>query len=337
MKLIIGLIVLASILIIVILSCFIFPRKARKWFLWVFKYFFKRFCIRFICNTPARDMEKIIDRFKENVPDQNYFLASLKEQFHIRRVLDVLNASVSEFQFSIMPSGSLREGFGKLQPSTSALASDFDMMLIPEDCFVELSEDLRLTLGESTSTKRNSGAIFEAIRPSGTDEAFCWLKLREDLPIRHQHWERFVVYKKLNEENNKVLSNDQVRYELKNALVKAKTDLEYYDNVLDILKHGEQEYSYSSNIEINGPAVTIKIQKKEALPCETCTSGFFNCLRFACMASNCLCCCGCCFPLRNAAEEREMYSFYSDFTLAICCRDWPIDSKGEVFNFVLFP
>ena len=37
-----------------------------------------------------------------------------------------------DFFFTYLPTGSLREGFGKMLPSTSILATDHDIMLVPD-------------------------------------------------------------------------------------------------------------------------------------------------------------------------------------------------------------
>lgn len=47
-------------------------------------------------------------------------------------ILESLYKSFPEFFFTYLPTGSLREGFGKLIPSTSVLATDYDIMLVPD-------------------------------------------------------------------------------------------------------------------------------------------------------------------------------------------------------------
>ncbi|XP_057306175.1 uncharacterized protein LOC130644544 [Hydractinia symbiolongicarpus] len=300
------------------------PRKARRWMVKSFKILFEAFCFRLKCNKVTTDMEDIIDRFSAYIPETKRFFKTLEEEYHFRRVLDILNASISEFQFSIMPAGSLREGFGKLQPSTSALASDYDMMLIPEDCFAQFSQGLKLVPSNNTS---DTDTIFEAIRPPGTEEAFCWLKLKDDLSPRHEHWKRFTVYKKVNGEDVLVLSNDKVRFELKKQLITAKRDLGYMDALAEELTTGERrENKYVPNIEVNGPAVTIKIKKVEEPRWNNYSTKCFSALHTCTYLCNCCCCCGCFFPLRETGEGRELYSFYSDFTLSLPCKEWPVDA-----------
>ena len=46
--------------------------------------------------------------------------------------METLCKTMPQFFFSFLLTGSLREGLGKPLPSTSALASDFDIMLIPD-------------------------------------------------------------------------------------------------------------------------------------------------------------------------------------------------------------
>ena len=47
-------------------------------------------------------------------------------------VLETLSIKLPEYFFTFLPTGSLREGFGKKIPSSSVLATDYDMMLIPD-------------------------------------------------------------------------------------------------------------------------------------------------------------------------------------------------------------
>ena len=47
-------------------------------------------------------------------------------------ILNALHGVYPEFFFTYLPTGSLREGFGKLIPSRSVLATDYDIMLVPD-------------------------------------------------------------------------------------------------------------------------------------------------------------------------------------------------------------
>ena len=47
-------------------------------------------------------------------------------------ILETLYTSYPDFFFTYIPTGSLREGFGKTLPSTSVLATDHDIMLVPD-------------------------------------------------------------------------------------------------------------------------------------------------------------------------------------------------------------
>lgn len=58
-----------------------------------------------------------------------------KNRFMIS-ILDGLYKTFPEFFFTYLPTGSLREGFGKLVPSTSILATDYDIMLVPDSVTV---------------------------------------------------------------------------------------------------------------------------------------------------------------------------------------------------------
>ena len=47
-------------------------------------------------------------------------------------IMEELHAKLPDFFFTFFPSGSLRERYAKLLPSTSILASDYDVMLVPD-------------------------------------------------------------------------------------------------------------------------------------------------------------------------------------------------------------
>ena len=45
---------------------------------------------------------------------------------------DFFNEQNANFFFKILPSGSLRKGYGKPLPSTSILGTDYDLTLVPD-------------------------------------------------------------------------------------------------------------------------------------------------------------------------------------------------------------
>ena len=47
-------------------------------------------------------------------------------------IMEELHTKLPDFFFTFFPSGSLREGYVKMLPSTSIVASDYDIMLVPD-------------------------------------------------------------------------------------------------------------------------------------------------------------------------------------------------------------
>ena len=62
----------------------------------------------------------------------------LKSNQFMVSILETLYTSYPDFFFSYIPVGSLREGFGKLLPSTSVLATDHDIMLVPDGVTISM-------------------------------------------------------------------------------------------------------------------------------------------------------------------------------------------------------
>jgi len=60
----------------------------------------------------------------------------LKSNQFLISILETLYLAHPDFFFTYLPTGSLREGFGKLLPSTSVLASDHDIMLVPDGVII---------------------------------------------------------------------------------------------------------------------------------------------------------------------------------------------------------
>ena len=47
-------------------------------------------------------------------------------------IMEELHTKLPDFFFTFFPSESLREGYAKMLPSTSIVASDYDIMLVPD-------------------------------------------------------------------------------------------------------------------------------------------------------------------------------------------------------------
>ena len=84
-----------------------------------------------------------ISRYAEKEPIKfDDLIKRLKENKFLDLVLHLLNGQNANFFFKVLPSGSLRERYGKLLPSTSILGTDYDLMLIPDG--IEVAEGLQL-------------------------------------------------------------------------------------------------------------------------------------------------------------------------------------------------
>ena len=105
-------------------------------------------------------------------------LDSIEKNKYLSFLIEYLSQNEPKFYFRILPSGSIREGFGYPLPSTSVLASDYDLMLVPDGIFV---------YDEFTEREGRFPASFTAVddpnqnpeRPKG----FLWLKLENTIEI----------------------------------------------------------------------------------------------------------------------------------------------------------
>ena len=105
-------------------------------------------------------------------------LESIEKNKYLSFLIEYLSQREPKFYFRILPSGSIREGFGYPLPSTSVLASDYDLMLVPDGIFV---------YDQYTEREGQFPASFTAVddpnqnpeRPKG----FLWLKLESTIEI----------------------------------------------------------------------------------------------------------------------------------------------------------
>ena len=108
----------------------------------------------------------------------NDLIESIMKNKYLSFLVEHLNRMEPKFYFRILPSGSIREGFGYALPSTSVLASDYDLMLVPDGIFV---------YDEFTEREGRFPPSFTAVddpnqnpeRPKG----FLWLKLENTIKI----------------------------------------------------------------------------------------------------------------------------------------------------------
>lgn len=84
-----------------------------------------------------------------------------------------LNESLPKFYFKVLPSGSVREGFGKPFPSTSILATDYDLMLVPDGIYVYDDEK------KANRFPAAFVAVNDLEQNPSTPTGFLWLRLKE--------------------------------------------------------------------------------------------------------------------------------------------------------------
>ena len=151
------------------------PEEGFSWYL----HSYLACCIQWGCcvlnltkDIPIRDaINRYVEGPKKTWPD---LLQSIENNKYLSYLIEYLSQSEPKFYFRILPSGSIREGFGYPLPSTSVLASDYDLMLVPDGIFV---------YDEFTEREGRFPASFTAIddpnqnpeRPKG----FLWLKLEK--------------------------------------------------------------------------------------------------------------------------------------------------------------
>ena len=129
-------------------------------------------------------LKTTILRYWENSPlsrEQN--LQNTPANPYISRILLHLANQLPEFLFSILPTGSLRDGFGKLQPSTAILATDYDLMLIPDGITVG-SRD------EKEATNQRTSPTFITTKNEMIPTGFIWLSLDYK---KLKHWKKLTI------------------------------------------------------------------------------------------------------------------------------------------------
>lgn len=74
----------------IIIMALLFPRKIRRWSMNVLTCCFKSCPIRLSCRRGDYDIETMIDRFQEDLPDQNYFIKRLDQNPYLIKIFDIL-------------------------------------------------------------------------------------------------------------------------------------------------------------------------------------------------------------------------------------------------------
>ena len=152
--------------------------------------------------TKDMSINEAIHRYVEG-PRKTWadLLESIQKNKYLSFLIDYLSEREPKFYFRILPSGSIREGFGYPLPSTSVLASDYDLMLVPDGIFV---------YDEFTEREGKFPASFTAVddpnqnpeRPKG----FLWLKLENTIEI----WKE-LCYERMTPDGGTVNSFDLIK------------------------------------------------------------------------------------------------------------------------------
>ena len=124
------------------------------------------------------DMNPCIDPSSKRNVEWGMMFEEIKNNVFLYTIIEHLNRREPKYYFRILPSGSVREGFGHAEPSTSILATDYDLMLVPDGVFVS---------DEFTSRDDGFPISFTAIddpnqnpeRPKG----YLWLRQEQNISV----------------------------------------------------------------------------------------------------------------------------------------------------------
>lgn len=136
--------------------------------------------IRIYCPCSFNFTKKItlhdaIGRYEENLPKEiKLFMETLSENLYINFILSYINQKMPKFYLKILPSGSIRERFGYELPSTSILATDCDLMLVPDGIYV-YDKDAK----HDSKFPPAFTAIDDPNQNPNTPSGYLWLLLKE--------------------------------------------------------------------------------------------------------------------------------------------------------------
>ncbi|XP_066924215.1 uncharacterized protein [Clytia hemisphaerica] len=245
-------------------------------------------CIRWDCISEMT-LFQAIHRYEEEflLPVQSYLRMLKGNQFMVS-ILETLYMEFPDFFFTYLPTGSLREGFGKMLPSTSILATDHDIMLVPDG----------VTLGipgvDDNGGSLNVFSILES--PEAHVAGYLWLKLEDKYLTQ---WDQFCMRRHIGREGCSILSSSIWREKIRQVLQKSMDVKKWVQKMENLSsEHGSTD-NVQISVENNGPALTIEVSATN--------DGDF----------------GCC----NRRSGKRKY-FYADFTLGLQCKSWPEKAKG---------
>ena len=267
------------------------PRNTSICFLNMLQFCYEWCCCRLDCASKLNPNEAIMRYIEEPPLDTNEFIGHVLSNEYIKSILNSFALELPEYFLSILPAGSLREGFGRILPSTSVLASDFDIMLIPDAALV----------GHSAKTYvGQERPLFATVESEEIEDGFLWLRLENEYMLQ---WKDLCIRRQTEGEGYSYLSSHKVHDLIEKTFSKSEKILYAIKRMTGSSK-GAQVY-----IERNGPALTLKVVTKSVKTC-----GMKCCNKL----------CNCC------DRERDDIMFYCDFTFSLYCPQWP-DKSSKSF------
>lgn len=206
------------------------------------RYWYDCCCCRLDCVANL-NLKTAINRYWENPPpSKEELLNNTRNNRYIRTILIHLAKKLPEFFFSFLPTGSLREGCGKLLPSTAVLATDYDLMIVPDGivaggrCNQSAAEQI---IPPTFLTTENE------LIPSG----FVWLSLSY---LELEQWKALTIPR-------------YVEGIVQHYLSVAKMKEILSKKIREILKDDLLLETKSTEVTNNGPAITVKINKASVI------------------------------------------------------------------------
>ena len=237
-----------------------------------------------------------IYRYSEQpVMTKNEVLDSIKDNEYIITILKILNQICPDYFFTILPSGSIREGFGKSLPSTCVLGSDYDLMLVPDA--IPVAERLD---SWSVDVIRGENPVFSVHDTPDSHIPFVWLRLENS---NLTQWKDVCIPRQRNGVVHYFLSTCKIHQLIRNAILNNS----YYLQMLALSKLGDRD-ALEIFWEQAGPAFNIKIKTLE-----------HNCLCTTC-------------PRYLQCCEIKRNEFDCDFTVSLHCPQWPEIAEGKFFS-----
>ncbi|XP_066910710.1 uncharacterized protein [Clytia hemisphaerica] len=188
------------------------------------------------------------------------YIEKVKENRFMVSILETLYFEFPDFFFTYLPTGSLREGFGKMLPSTSILATDHDVMLVPDGVTVGIG-------GENhNGDKANVFTILES--PDDHQAGFLWLKLEDDYLT---HWHPYCMKRHIGTQGCSILSSFRWKKKIRQVLLHSMQAKRWVRDLESIFPWQNSSKNLIITVENNGPALTVDISAK----CQ----GVVNCTR----------------------------------------------------------